>query len=100
MSYAVKLLPVVHIDLKKAKNWYNEKKVGVGEEFKSAVNKEIDYIGKYPEHYQRKYKELRQSFLYRFPYSVFYLIDEPKKHVIILGVLHMKRNPEVVRRRT
>ena len=99
MSYKIKLLPVVHTDLRKAKKWYQEKREVLAEEFKTQVNKEIDYIGKNPEHYQFKYKELRQSLVTRFPYAIFYLIEEEKKQVIIFGVLHTRRDPEIVRRR-
>jgi toxin ParE1/3/4 len=56
MSYKIKLLPIVHTDLRKAKKWYNEQREELGEEFKAEVNKEIDYIGEHPQHYQRKYK--------------------------------------------
>ncbi len=63
------------------------------------VNKEIEYIGNFPEHYQRKYKEFRQSLVTRFPYAIFYLIEEEQKRVVIFGVLHTSRNPEIVRKR-
>lgn len=68
-------------------------------EFKAEVNKEIDYIGEYPEYYQVKYKELRQSLVARFPYSIFYLVEEEPKQVVVLGVLHTSRNPETVRKK-
>lgn len=59
MGYKIKLLPIVYMDLQKAKKWYREKNETLAQEFKIEVEKEIDYIGEYPEHYQRKYKELR-----------------------------------------
>jgi len=62
MSYKIKLLPIVHTDLRKAKKWYHEKSETLAQEFKIEVNKEIDYIGEYPEHYQRKYKEITTIF--------------------------------------
>ncbi|QTE21161.1 type II toxin-antitoxin system RelE/ParE family toxin [Polaribacter cellanae] len=99
MSYSIKLLPIVHTDLKKAKKWYNKEREGLGEEFKIEVNKEIDYIGEYPQHYQRKYKELRQSLVTRFPYAIFYLVEEQQKRIVIFGVLHTRRNPEIARKR-
>ena len=99
MSYKVKLLPIVHTDLRKAKKWYSEEREELGEEFKAEVNKEIDYIGEYPEHYQRKYKELRQSLVTRFPYAIFYLVEESKKRIVIFGILHTRRNPEIARKR-
>ena len=99
MGYSLKLLPIVYNDLREAKKWYNEKKEHLGKEFKQAVNREFNYIKAYPEHYQRKYKELRQSLVARFPYAIFYLIQESKKQIIIFGVLHTSRNPEIVRSR-
>lgn len=99
MSYKIKLLPIVHTDLRKAKKWYNDKNEIVAKEFKIEVDKEIDYIGEYPEHYQLKYKELRQSLVTRFPYAIFYLVEEEQKRIIVFGVLHTSRNPEIVRKR-
>ena len=99
MSYKIKLLPIVHKDLREAKKWYHEKSATLAKEFKEEVNKEIDYIGKYPEHYQRKYKELRQSLVTRFPYAIFYLVEEEQKRIIVFGVLHTSRNPEIARSR-
>lgn len=99
MSYTIKLLPVVYKDLQKAKKWYNDQREDLGEEFKTEVNKELAYIKEYPEHYQQKYKELRQSLVTRFPYAIFYLVEEEKKRIIIFGVLHTRRNPEIARKR-
>lgn len=41
MNYKIKLLPIVHTDLRKAKKWYNKQSTELGEEFKIEVNKEI-----------------------------------------------------------
>lgn len=57
MSYTIKLLPIVHTDLRKAKKWYSDKKETLAQEFKIEVNKEIDYIGEYPEIVQKRIKE-------------------------------------------
>ena len=99
MAYTIKLLPIVQTDLGKAKKWYSEKSETLAEEFKTEVNKEIDYIRGYPEHYQRKYKELRQSLVFRFPYVIFYLVEEEQKRIIVFGVLHTSRNPDIVKKR-
>lgn len=61
MNYSIKLLPIAYKDLLEAKKWYNQQKENLGEEFKKAIISEIDYIKVYPENYQLKYKELRQS---------------------------------------
>lgn len=97
--YKVKLLPITRTDLQKAKKWYNEQRSDLGEEFKHEVNKEMDYISTYPFHYQTKYKEVRVSYVTRFPYGIFYFIEEVKKQIVILGVLHNKRNTNIIQQR-
>ena len=92
-------MPIVHNDLRKAKKWYNDISKTLAEDFKFEVNKEIDYIAIYPEHYQLKYKELHQSLVTRFPYAIFYLIEEENRQVVVFGVLHTSRDPEIVRKK-
>jgi len=99
MGYNIKVLPAVRTDLRKAKKWYLDKSEILALEFKQEVDKEINYIGDHPEHYQLKYKELRQSLVTRFPYAIFYLLEEEAKRIIIFGVLHTSRNPEIIRKR-
>lgn len=99
MGYRIKLLPIARKDLQVTKSWYNDRKENLGEEFKLEVNKEIDHIGEFPLHYQPKYKKLRQALVRRFPYSIFYLIEEEKKQIVIVGVLHTSRNPDTIRKR-
>lgn len=99
MSYYLKLLPSALKDLKEAKKWYSDKNEALAVEFKHEVNKEIDYIVQYPEHYQLRYKELRQSLVTRFPYAIFYVVEEAQKRIVIFGILHTSRNPETARKR-
>lgn len=50
MSYHIKLLPIAYKDLQEAKEWYDQQKENLGEDFKKAVIAEIDHIKTYPEH--------------------------------------------------
>jgi|SRR5690606_9783454 len=97
--FNVKILPIALKDLKSAKKWYNQQRENLGEEFKIEVNKEIDYISEFPENYQIQFKEIRQALVTRFPYAIFYFIDGNQNQIVIIGVLHTKRNPEILRKR-
>jgi plasmid stabilization system protein ParE len=99
MAYILKLLPFAYKDLIKVKEWYNDQREGLGEEFKLEVNKEMDYLISNPDHYQQKFKELRQSLINRFPYTIYSLKDDNLKQIIIFGVLHSKRNPKIISKR-
>lgn len=99
MTYKLKLLPIVYQDLRKAKKWYLEINTALGEDFKLKVNDELDYIRRYPKYYQKKYKELRQAIVARFPYTVYYLIEEELKIVVVIGVLAHKQSFDRIKKR-
>lgn len=99
MNGSVKLLPVVRTDLQKVKKWYNNQSEGLGEKFKAAFNKEIEYIRNNPLYYQIRYKEIRESLVGHFPYGIFYLFEEEKHRIVIVGVLYTKRNPKIIEKR-
>ena len=99
MRYKLKLLPVVYQDLRKAKKWYLGINAELGEDFKLKVNEEFDYIKQYPKHYQKKYEELRQAIVTRFPYTVYYLIEEELKMVVVIGVLAQKQSFDRIKKR-
>ena len=99
MNYKLKLLPIVYQDLRKAKKWYLRINAALGEDFKLKVNDEFDYIQQYPRHYQKRHKELRQAIVTRFPYTVYYLIEEELKIVVVIGVLAQKQSFDRIKKR-
>ena len=99
MEYKLKLLPIAYKDLRKAKKWYLGINTALGEDFKLKINKELDYITQNPKHYQKRYKELRQAIVDRFPYTIYYLIEEELKIVVVIGVLAQKQSFERILKR-
>lgn len=99
MAYRIKLLPVAKKDLINAKKWHEKKRSGLGKEFKQTLDAAVEYIGENPYYFQSRHKELRLSLVKRFSYAIFYLIDEERNMVIIFGVIHTRRNPEIAQRR-
>ena len=99
MKYKLKLLPIVFQDLIKAKKRYFDINAELGEDFKLQVNEELDYIRQYPKHYQKKHKEVRQAIITRFPHTVYYLIEEELKIVVVIGVLAQKQSFDRIQKR-
>ncbi len=99
MKYKLKLLPLVYQDLKNAKKWYFEINPDLGEYFKSKVNDEFEYIEQYPKHYKIKIDGLRQALVSKFPYTIYYLIEEELKIVVVIGVLAQKQSVERIIKR-
>jgi len=71
--------------------WYESKSKGLGTRFVGEVEKVMEYVGKYPHHFQVKYKEYREAVVPRFPYVVVYEIFESE--VVVYSVFPAKNNP-------
>lgn len=99
MKYVLKLVPVVYRDLQKAKKWYTTINIELTKDFKEKVNQEFEYINQFPKHYQKKNNEIRQAFVTRFPYTIYYIIEEKSKTILIIGVLAQKQNSEKIKKR-
>ena len=95
MSYKVQILPVAKRDIQKGLEWYNDQKQGLGAEFYTSVKSRIDYIQKNPFHYQIQYRNIRRAPVDRFPYSVYYELGESQQLLLIFGVIHTSRSPEI-----
>jgi plasmid stabilization system protein ParE len=79
-------------DLQAAYIYYENERVGLGEEFLQRVEETVEYIRQYPLHFPILSGKTRKSNLTRFPYAVFYLIHLDT--IKITSVMHLKRNPE------
>ena len=80
-----------------ARTWYDQRREGLGEEFQRAFQATAEALLLHPEMYQVAYKSRRRAFIRRFPY--FLLYEVVGDAIIILGCIHMARNPAVWRRR-
>lgn len=56
MGYKLDIWDDAKIEIFKGYNWYENKRVELGEEFINEVEKTLEYIEKHPEHYQIKYR--------------------------------------------
>lgn len=46
-----------------------------------------------------RYKDVRIAHLDKFPYSIHFYIDEPDQKIIIIAILHNRRNPAIAYKR-
>ena len=89
--------PEAELDVADAYGWYEARRVGLGEEFLSAVDASIAYIRRNPMANSAVRDEYRRCLVRRFPYAVFYEYSEPA--VTVYAVLHTSRNPDKWRER-
>jgi plasmid stabilization system protein ParE len=91
MNAEVIFAPEAEQDIAEAYNWYEGRRVGLGEEFLSCVDASIQKIRRDPNLYPVIYKEYRRTLVRRFPYVVFYEFFDTT--VWIYSVFHTSLDP-------
>lgn len=97
MNFKIIIRPEAETDLTETYRWYEEKCPDLGLDFLNCVDAAFDTILENPKLYQQVYKNIRRALPRRFPYEIFYIIKNNK--IIVLGVLHAKRDPELLKER-
>ncbi len=95
MSWAIKIIPPAQSDITEIIGWYDEQKDNLGIAFFDALADSLNLLKVYPRLFQIRHKSIRQAPVKRFPFFIFYKIDEKLGLIIILAVLHGSRDPRV-----
>jgi mRNA-degrading endonuclease RelE of RelBE toxin-antitoxin system len=90
--YKVLYLDEVENDITVAKQWYAEQQKDLDIRFTVAVKKTLSNILRMPSAYAVRYRNVRIAHTKVFPYNVHFYIDEAKAQVVIIGIVHNKRN--------
>jgi toxin ParE1/3/4 len=72
--------------------WYDRQRKGLGDEFMHCIDETVERIKRAPEVYPRILKNIRRTTVKRFPFALFYEVDETGIRVI--AVFHSRRNPK------
>jgi plasmid stabilization system protein ParE len=95
MTYTLHFLPEVEEDVITGYVWYEEKAPGLGEEFLRVFYACAGEISHNPLLYPKVYCEYRRRLLKRFPYAIYFRIEDSK--IIICGLFHCARDPRTIR---
>ncbi len=85
-------------DIQKIVDYYDENASLVTDKFLESLYIEFDLIKKNPTLFQVKFKETRVRYIKGFPFGIHYIVKN--KTIIILAVLHTRRNPDIWSQRT
>jgi len=80
-------------DLKKAYEWYEEKRARLGVEFVYEVESAFEIIREKSATVCQGIKDVRRVLCSRFPYLIYFF--ERKSDTVVIGVLHQRRNPVI-----
>jgi toxin ParE1/3/4 len=78
-------------DLAGAYSWYEDRSIGLGEQFLTSVDATFDQVEQFPELFAIRYGQVRMAPVPRFPYVVFYRVYPMR--VVVLTVLHTSDDP-------
>ncbi len=94
MSYSFVNSPTVKADITNAVDYYRNINPELAKQFLFRIREAKTYIALYPQGFQVKYKEVRTLLLKQFPYHIHYLIDDERKQIVILAIIHAYKNPK------
>jgi plasmid stabilization system protein ParE len=93
--YNLYLSPDAELDLKEAIDWYEEQRIGLGQEFLAHIDTALNKLKNNPKLYTLVYKNVRTVLIKKFPYCIFYTLKEEPNSIQIFAIFHTKRNPEI-----
>jgi len=89
--------PLAQIEALEAFAWYQRRRPGLGLDFRDRLGDTLDRVLAQPFACAIRHRNLRQAFVERFPYFVFYAVVDDA--VVVVGVIHGSRRPATWKRR-
>jgi plasmid stabilization system protein ParE len=77
--------------------WYDEQRMGLGEEFVVEIEQAVAKAAAAPQRYPVVFGDIRRTVARRFPFSVYFRVRP--NELVVLAVFHARRNPTIWQRR-
>jgi plasmid stabilization system protein ParE len=91
MIHSVKFAKEAAHEFRDSVEWYEAKAEGLGLRFTDEIDSTVERITLNPELYQKVTEDIRRIQVNKFPYSIFYTIEDDT--LVILRVFHNRRKP-------
>ena len=88
---------IAQLELDESVSWYENKRVGLGSQFRLEIEKHLERIATQPQQFRQIRGQVRRVVLQRFPYSIYFLPEVDR--VIVLAIFHARRAPQDLERR-
>ncbi len=92
MEFEIIIKPLALQDIEDATEWYQSQLEGLPGKLLSEIDECLFRISKNPQHYQKRYFDVRIAFLKKFPYGIYYTVESKK--IYVHAILHTKQNPD------
>ena len=90
MSRHVSFRPQAEAEAVETRDWYEDRRDGLGTEFREALDETIDRIVSHPLMHAKVHGETRRAILQRFPYAVYFRVVG--EEIVVLAV-HGRQHP-------
>jgi len=94
MSYTLVNRPSVKSNIIEVVNYNKQINPAIAKQFLYRLREAKSYLQNTPLGFQVKYNQVRTLLLKQFPYHIHYLIDDNKKQIVILAIIHAYKNPK------
>ena len=92
MAYTLSIRKEAEADVAEAYQYYESCRAGLGAEFISCIDEAISRIQNNPKQFRAVLIAVRRALVRKFTYGVYYTIN--KNEIIVLAVVHARRNPK------
>lgn len=99
IAFTYRFLPDATGDIEEIARWYFDQKPGLESRFIEDLKHALDQLISNPYKYQIRFRELRFKALSRFPYRIVFKIFEEDHTVVVFGIIHTSRSPQLIRKR-
>ena len=94
MTSAPILVPEAKVDVADAYLWYEEQSLGLGMDFLRCVEAALLSIQRTPLIYPVVHETYRRAIVRRFPFAIFFEVDDSVNRCVVYSVFHCSQDPE------
>lgn len=98
-TYKVINLPEAENDLEEIIQWYNSINPSISTDFFNELNKFYQNLQTFPNMFPDDFLFVKKVSLQKFPYIIYFVPDDINFEVIVVAILHQKRDAKVLRER-
>jgi plasmid stabilization system protein ParE len=96
--YSVIFTQAARFELIAAQDWYENEATGLGRRFRQAIDALTERMSANPRQFPIVFKNVRRALLRRFPYSLFFVVEDDA--LIVIACFHASRDPSHWQKRT
>jgi len=93
VAFPIIFSPSARAELIEAQDWYEAEVPGLGRRFRAAIDALVERMSTNPRQFPVALKNVRRALLSRFPYSLFFVIEDDDT-LLVIACFHASRNPK------